>query len=451
MTAQVLPTLAHNIAAELSVIGAALLDGDMVTALVAFGLEPSEFGYVTHAEAWQAVLNLAAARKPIDLVTVGTEMASFSANAGQARVFLATVLDAVPSAANALHYARLVRDAAARREAQAVAERIASLAGGGTLGDIGAEATTLLDRIRIASADARAGMTPIRDCARSAYARIREAVEPSTAPSDPYFRGIPCGLPRIDTMIAKFRPGRAYYIAARPKVGKTSWLMQVLIAMAKFGAGVGFFTMEMSKEEMTLKAISQEAGISERALTDGDFSMNMAEVVEATNRLMKLPIHMDDRPQTLASFTAEARNVVRKHGLRVLAVDYLQLIQNDTGNKNGTREREVAMVSRAMPELAKELNVVVIALAQLNRAVEKATDPREPRMSDLRESGSLEQDANGIIFLHRATSTAAPIAEQETCEVILAAHRHGPTGRTQLKFDGKCTKFVEIENGGNPF
>ncbi len=446
-----LPSLARNMAAELSVLGAALLDSEAVSSMIAFGLAPEEFDYQMHREAWQAVINLATARKPIDLVTVGSELETFSTDPAGARLFLAGVLDAVPSAANAMAYARLVRDAAARREAQAASERIVSMAQAGTLGDITAEAMALIERVRLASADARAGMTPMKECAREAFDRIREAHEPSTAPTDPYFRGIPCGMNAVDDLLRKFRPGRAYYIAARPKVGKTSWLLQVLISMAKYGAGCALFSMEMSKAEMAQKAISQESRISEGLLSDGDFGMNMSRVVEATSRLVKLPIFMDDRPQSLMSFMAEARSIVRKHGLRVLAVDYLQLITNELGPRS-TREREVALVSQAMPALAKELNVVVLALAQLNRAIEKATDPREPRMSDLRESGSLEQDANAIIFLHRATRSDAPLPEQENCEVILGAHRHGPIGRTTLKFDGTCTRFEDAAPaGGCPF
>jgi replicative DNA helicase len=263
--------------------------------------------------------------------------------------------------------------------------------------------------------------------------------------------GVPTGFPALDGMIPGLQPGDLVILAARPSVGKSALALSIARNLAvDQGVGVGIITLEMSRLQVAQRLLSAQSRLDLHQLRTGRLAPADWQFLQHhANRLARAPIHIDETAgMTILEARARARRLCNRHQIGLVVVDYLQLM--DSGEPTATREQEVAAISRGLKALAKELQVPVLALSQLSRAVETRPDHR-PQLSDLRESGSLEQDADVVLFIYRqgmhaGRSTDHP-AEEDTAEIIVAKQRNGPTGSVRLQWNAPCASFSEPEPG----
>jgi replicative DNA helicase len=265
------------------------------------------------------------------------------------------------------------------------------------------------------------------------------------------FSGLPTGLAQLDSMLGCLRPGNLVVVGARPGVGKTGFLLQMarhIAAGLKHPITCGVMSLEMSADELVLRWMAREAALDHmKLLTANMENHEWLRLVNASQSICKWPVVIDDAPMTIGELRSRARFMVREQGVRALFVDYLQLVRVGGTATERTREREVSEVSSALKAIAKELRVPLVAAAQLNRGSARRED-RTPKLIDLRESGSIEQDADAIMFLHRDPDAALQ-ADREETKLILAKNRHGPTGVIGLRFHSEQAWFEEDDGNGN--
>lgn len=429
------PVLAFDLHAELSVIGAALLDNEAASDIIASGLVAEEFGNSTVGVVWKAVAAIHEAGRPVDLVTLADELrARGELDAVGGMEALSNMMSAVPSAANAIHYARIVREQAARRATQATADAVVSAGAVMPMADLTGALEERLAGLYALSEERGAGRVTAKAAIRELYDHL-DAVYRS-GPAD----GIDTGIEALDKMIQFFPVGRMTLLAARPGQGKTSIGLQIARRAVARSFPTAVFSLEMTTQEATARLLSQETGIAEKRIINGDLSDgDHVRLREAAKVLTKAPLWIDDREHTIGSLCAEIRRGCRQDGIRFVVVDYLQNI----GNVNArSREAEVAEVSKRLTSLLKELQIPALILAQLNRGNEKGADMRAPRLGDIRESGQIEQDAALVIFLHG--DIAAQEADRRRERVaIIAKYRNGATGQVDLRVSDIGTKFED--------
>jgi replicative DNA helicase len=257
--------------------------------------------------------------------------------------------------------------------------------------------------------------------------------------------GLPTGFKALDGLLGGFQKSDLSVFAGRPGMGKTSWLLTVALNAARWGARVALFTMEMGVEQMIQRFISMETGIRIQQLRTADISLSEhSRFTEAVGRIANLPIFIDDTPAiTPIEMRTKCRRLQHEYGLDLVMVDYMQLMSAGKAYENN-RVQEISYISRSLKELARELNVTMLSAAQLSRAVEQRQDKR-PQLSDLRESGSIEQDADAVMFLYRDEVYNPETTEfPNQADVLLSKHRHGPTGTIQLYFDKQITRFMDV-------
>lgn len=283
----------------------------------------------------------------------------------------------------------------------------------------------------------------MRDLTKGAFDYLMRLSEKDQATA-----GIPTGYTDLDRLITGLRPTEMIVLAARPSIGKTAFALNIAanIAMSSGAQGVGIFSLEMSKEMLAVRLLCGEARISIGDIRDCALTESKVSVIqEASARLARAPIYIDDTPAIdILELRAKGRRMYTEHGVRCFIIDYLQLLKADSANKNASRENEVARISGGIKALAKELNVPVIVLAQLNRQAEQG---EQPKLSHLRESGAIEQDADIVMMLHRERNYEADPNNDRVClpaEVIVAKHRNGPTGVIKLNFISKYTRFESV-------
>jgi replicative DNA helicase len=437
----------QSIEAEQSVLGALLIDRDAVVE-VAELVHPGDFYRQHHGTIYAAILDLYERREPVDIVTVSEvleRVGTLEQVGGSA--YLTSLINLTPTAVNATHYARIVERKAVLRNLIAAAGRIAG---------IGYDESTDLDQsidkaeqelFAVSQKRVASGFSPLKTLLHAAYDRLDYLHQHKGEIS-----GIRTGFADLDAMTTGLQKSDLILLAARPSIGKTSLALNFAEhAAVREGKTVGVFSLEMSKEQLVLRLLSSVANIDSQRLRTGFLEeMDFTRLAPAMNSLAEAPIYIDDTPNiSTMELRTKARRLQAESGLDLVIVDYLQLMQSSVQSRDANRVQEVSDISRGLKGLARELQVPVVALSQLSRQAEMR-ESKEPRLSDLRESGALEQDSDLVMFLWRDKDRGAEDQDQEG-EVInlrLAKHRNGPTGETKLWFKKRQTRFVSYAEEG---
>ncbi len=427
--------------AEQSVLGAILIDADAILKVADF-LHPSDFYRQQHADIYEAMLALHGQREPLDLVTVGDELARrerLDAIGGPA--YLAGLMNTVPTAVHVEHYGRIVERKSVLRNLIAAAGRIAAVGY-----EEANDTEVAIDRaesilFEISQRRTQGGFESLATLLGQAYDRLEYLHEHRGQ-----ILGIPSGLSQLDTLLGGFQPSDLIILAARPSVGKTSMALNIAQhATVRENKKVAVFSLEMSKEQLSLRLLSAETGINPRPLQTGFMEeTDWSKIATVMNDMATAPMWIDDSPAlSVMELRTKARRLeAEQHGLDLIIVDYLQLMQASVQSREPNRVQEVSEISRGLKQLARELKVPVIALSQLSRGVEQRGSA-EPRLSDLRESGSIEQDADVVIFLYRDGEQNAD-SEVELVKAKIAKHRNGPIGEVPLQFRKSTTRFFTV-------
>ena len=433
----------HNLQAEESVLGAVLLSRDAMGAVSEKGLRPDHFYKPGHQHIFDAVAALYRSGHPVDTITVADELrrAGLLEQVGGAEA-LHALQNATPAISNASHYARIVQDTALLRSLIHVAGDIAELAYAEPDDVIKAvdEAESRVFKI----ADERVVDTTaeIGELLQGAMDRLEATFERGDS-----ITGTATGYHDLDEMLSGLQPSTLNIVGARPAIGKTAFALGMATHIAQTTARpVLVFSLEMGHAELTQRILSSEAKVDSTKLRTGRLNeSDWAKIGRAIGRL-EIPLFLDDNPRvTVMEIRAKARRIKARHGgLALIVIDYLQLMSGGANPEN--RQLEVSEISRNLKILARELEVPIVALSQLSRGLESRADKR-PMLSDLRESGSLEQDADVVMFLYRDEVYNPESSDKGSAEVIVAKHRSGPIGVKRLVFLGQYTRFDNAAKG----
>ena len=431
----------HNQEAEQSVIGAIFLDPQaLITA--AEIIMPEDFYRVAHQKIFQTMLRLSDQGKAIDVVTVTEELSSKKELEDVGGIsYISEIANTVPTAANIGHYAKIVEEKSILRRLIRVATTIVE--DGFTRED---EVEALLSEaerkmMEVANRKNAGDFKHIKDVLVETYDNIEKL---HTRKGD--VTGIPTGFRDLDKITAGFQRNDLIIVAARPSVGKTAFALNVAQNVAtKTDENVAIFSLEMGAEQLVMRMLCAEGNIDAQVLRTGSLTTeDWRKLTMAMGSLSNAGIFIDDTPGIRVNeIRAKCRRLKQEHGLGMILIDYLQLIQG-SGGSQANRQQEVSEISRSLKGLARELKVPVIALSQLSRGVEQRQDKR-PMMSDLRESGSIEQDADIVSFLYREDYYDKETENQNMIEIIIAKQRNGPTGTVTLAFVKEFNKFVNID------
>ncbi len=439
MPAERLPP--QNVAAEQSVLGSILIDPDAIIRVAPF-LRPDDFYREAHGMVYSAMLALHERREPSDFVTLSDELerrGELEQIGGAA--YLTTLLNSVPTAIHVEHYAHIVERNSILRRLIDVASQIAGLA----YDSEESAADHVVDRaeqLLFAVSERRLSrdLTPIQEVLRAYYERIGYLYAHQGE-----MIGVPSGFIKLDRILGGMQRSDLLILAARPGVGKTSLLLGLAATAARrYKQRVAIFSLEMSNEQIVQRLVAADTGIDSQRLRTGEITADEWPRLEHTRTsLGSLSIHLDDTPAiTTSEFRTKCRRMAAEHGVDLILVDYLQLMVGDRRVEN--RVQEISGISRALKQVARELNVPVLAASQLSRAVETRSDKR-PMLSDLRESGSIEQDADVVMFIYREDMYNTESEHPNLAELIVAKHRNGPTGTVPLYFKPEQAKFLEVE------
>jgi replicative DNA helicase len=436
LTLQKLPP--HSLEAEESILSAVLLDNSTLLDVLEI-LAPEHFYRTAHQKIFEAVGELFAKAEPVDLVTLTNILRdkNLLEEVGGA-AYLARIVDTVPSAINVQHYARIVRDKASLRRLIAKANEITQ-----HCYEDGGELDRVLDFaessvFEISEDKHQAAFHPISKIIESNI----DALEDRQG-KQALVTGVPTGFTRLDHVTSGFQGSDMIILAARPSMGKTALALNLARnAAVDNNVPVAIFSLEMSKEQLSERMLCSEARVDSNRLRGGFLSPeDWNRITEAASALSEAPIYIDDSPDISAtSIRTKSRRLRMDKGLGLLIIDYVQLMKGRVSYER--RDLEISEISRALKLLAKELNVPVIALSQLNRKLEERSDKR-PQLSDLRESGALEQDADVVAFIYRdeVYNRDENNPNRGTAEIIIAKQRNGPTGVIPLTFLGQYTRF----------
>jgi replicative DNA helicase len=431
----------QSIEAEQSVLGSLLIDRDAVIEVAEF-LRPEDFYRQAHARVYAAILDLFERREPVDIVTVSEvlERTGDLESIG-GRAYLGTLTNSTPTAVHVVQYARIVERKSLLRNLIGAAGKIAGIGY-----EDPAEVQEAIDRAEaelyaVSQRRVAAGFTKLNTLLHDAYDRLDYLHAHRGEIS-----GIRTGFGDLDALTTGLQKSDLVVLAARPSVGKTSFALNIAeYAAVRDGKSVGLFSLEMSKEQLVLRLLSSNANIDSQRLRTGFLEeLDFARIAPAMNALSAAPIYIDDTPNiTTMELRTKARRLQAETGLDLVIVDYLQLMQSSTTTRDANRVQEVSEISRGLKALARELKVPVLALSQLSRQPEMR-ESKEPRLSDLRESGSIEQDADLVLFLWREKERGSEDkdAAGEVVKLKLAKHRNGPTGELDLWFRKAQTRFV---------
>ena len=431
----------HDLDAENSVLGSILVDPLSIAKVLQF-LHPEDFYRENNGQVYRAALDLFAAGEPIDNVTLASQlqqMGVLERIGGRAQ--LASMQGAVPTAANIEYYGRIVKEKAYKRRLISAGGNIA---GYGYDDSIEAEdAINQAQSLVFGVADDRdqRELARLYDLLGPAMERISLQME-----SGQGVIGIPSGFHDLDRMTGGFKDSDLIIVAGRPAMGKTSWVLNVALhAALESKKSIAIFSLEMSKEQLTERLLTEQAQIDAMRLHRGALSeAEFDRVSNALGPLGEAQIYIDDTPvMDELTMQLKARQAKLRHNVDMILLDYLQLMHGRSRGDDGNRVQEVSAISRALKGLARELRIPVIAISQLSRAPEQRPDKR-PILSDLRESGSIEQDSDVVMFLYRPEYYKSD-ERPGIAEVIVAKHRNGPTGMIELKFRRDHTRFYNLE------
>jgi replicative DNA helicase len=438
-------TLPHNLEAERSVLGAILVHNDAFN-LAAQVIDSGDFYRDAHRRIFDKMVQLNERNQAIDFVTLKEELS----RAGEidevgGPAYVASLADGVPRATNVEYYARIVKEKATLRNLIFAANKILTNAY-----EADQESDLILDEAEssiFAVADDRlkAGFVPMRELVKESFPKIEQLFEQKRL-----ITGVPTGFVDLDEMTRGFQPGDLIIVAARPSMGKTSLVLNIAQHVAvQPDHTVGFFSLEMSKESLFLRLLTSEAQIDSHRLMSGAIGQkDYGRISHALETLSAMRLFIDDSANiSVLEMRAKARRLQSEHRLSLLVVDYIQLMSGRGRFEN--RTLELASISRSLKGLAKELSIPIVVLSQLSRAPESRSDHR-PQLSDLRESGALEQDADVVALIYRedAYNRDPNNPDAGTAELILAKQRNGPTGVVRLAFLREQTRFANLAAGG---
>ena len=428
-----------NVDAEVSVLGGVLLKNDAFHELAV--LRPEDFYKEAHRLIFEGMLDLYDTSQPIDVVTLSEHLKGKGTIQRIGGItYLAEILNEVPSAANIESYARIVKEKSILRKLIAAATLIMEKAyrAERPVREILDEAEASI--FEVSQVKSSETFSPISDVVKETFRHIELLVD-----KDDHITGVPSGFVDIDALTSGFQKGNLVILASRPGVGKSSLALNMsLRAALKTGAKVAVFTLEMAKSELVMRLLSTESRIDGSRLKIGKlFENDWPRLTKAAAKLTDAQIYIDSTtPISVMDIRSKLRRLKAKVGLDLVIVDYLQLMENLRRNIQ-TKEQEVSEISKGLKRVAKEFDVPVIAISQLSRRVESRDDKR-PLMSDLRESGSIEQDADLVIFLYRDDYYNEDSSEKGITEFILRKHRTGSTGTVKLKFTPAFTSFDDL-------
>lgn len=422
----------HDTDAEKSVLGALLIDKDSIVRVVEF-LRPHHFYEESHRLIYEAILNLYEARKPTDLITVPNELKKNKVLDKVGGVsYLTEIVNTVPTAANITHYASLIKDDSVRRNLIKVAGEI------GTIAFQNDDVDSLLDQseqllFSVSQDTTNQDYVSVKDVLEITFERLDELSKTKGA-----IRGVPTGLKSLDKMLSGLQKEELIILAARPSVGKSSLAINIAQhAAIKKKTGVLIFSLEMGRESIVDRMISSQGDIDNWRITTGNLEPeDFEKYAIASGELAESPIFIDDTAGiSVLEMRTKARRLLLEHEIGLIIVDYMQLVKAPTAE---SRVQEVSKISQGLKNLARELKIPVLALSQLSRAIEQRGGDKRPQLSDLRDSGSIEQDADVVLFLNRPDDE-----DRENLQLIVAKHRNGPTGELDLFFKGDRTRFFE--------
>lgn len=430
----------HDDVAEQSVLGAILIDKDAMVDVAEF-LRPKHFYKDAHANVFDAMLALYESHEPIDVVTVTAQLKKDGKlkDTGGAS-YVSDLLNTVPTSAHAEQYGRIIQEHYVKRQLIEAAGSITEMA----FREEGS-AQTIVDKAEseifaISQAATRRDFIAIKDALASSFDRLDELHKRAGG-----LRGVPSGFPDLDNKLAGMQDANLLILAARPGTGKTAMILNIAqYVTVKEKIPVGIFSLEMSKEELVDRLLVAQADIDAWRLKTGKLSDDdFTKLSEAMGELAEAPLYIDDTPgMNIIEMRTKARRLQVERGVKLIIVDYLQLC--DSGRRFDNRVQEVSVISQNLKNLARELRIPVLACSQLSRAVE-ARGTRVPELSDLRESGSIEQDADVVMFLYREEGDQLAWGEQIPTKLRIAKHRNGPLGEIDLIFRGDRIRFYSIE------
>ncbi len=432
----------QDLEAEKSVLGALMIDKDAILKIVDF-LIPEDFYQESHRLIYETMIELFSKNQPIDLLSVKTKLKEKKILKDVGGVdYLTELINSVPTAAHITHYAHIVKDKKTRRDLIHVSSEINEQAF-----DQNHDLETLLDLVEqkifnISQRSRPHKFSSLKEELPEAYERIEKLHS-----GESNLRGIPTHFTGLDNILSGLQKSELIILGARPSLGKTAFVLDIARHVALESKPVGVFSLEMSKEQIIDRLIAAQAQVPLWRLRTGRLKdeVEFQLIQKAFDELSKAPIFIDDTPSpNIMQMRSMARRLQIEHGLELLIIDYLQLIQPRTNSENMVQQ--VTEISRGLKSLARELNVPVLAVSQLSREVDKR-EVKIPRLSDLRESGSLEQDADVVLFIYRKDRDRHDVSEEEQnlVEIIIAKNRNGPLGSVQLKFDPEKVSFRNID------
>jgi len=430
----------HNIEAEQSVLGCMLLDKEVVPSIAEI-LKTEDFYREDHREIYDAIMDLFQRAEPIDLITVSEQLKQRGTleNVGGLE-YLTNIATSVPTTANAKHYAGIVEEKALLRKLIKTSSEIINMGY-----EASEEVAILLDKAEknifdIIQGRNTQGFSHIKDVLVDTFNHLEKLYN-----NKGFVTGIPTGFTDLDYKTAGLQNSDLILVAARPAMGKTSFALNIAQhAAIHSNIPVAIFSLEMSKEQLVSRILCSEVMIDSHKMKIGKLEDDdWQKMARALGPLSEAPIYIDDTPGlSVMDIRAKCRRLKLEKGLGLVVIDYLQLMQGRGKSEN--RQQEISEISRSLKILAKEINIPVITLSQLSRAPEARADHR-PMLSDLRESGAIEQDADLVMFLYRDDYYNPDTEKKNIAEVIIAKHRSGSTGTVELRWFGEYTKFVNLK------
>lgn len=429
----------QNISAEQAALGSMLLQEDAILHGVDI-LKPEDFYKKSHQTIFKCILELFEKSRGVDLVTLTEELNRINLLEDIGGVtYLTNLINSVPTAANIEYYIKIIEEKSILRNLINSATKIISMGY-----EEKEDAKVLLDKaehlvFEISQRNIRQSFVPIKELITDSYEKIEDLYH-----RDEFITGVSSGFDEFDEITTGFQPSELIVIAGRPAMGKTAFCMSVAqYASISKKTPVAIFSLEMSKSQLVQRMLCSEARIDAQNLRKGRLTeKDWAPLSNAAGRLASAPIFIDDTAGiTCLEIKAKARRLKAQHNLGLVIIDYLQLISSSGRIEN--RQQEISEISRSLKGLARELNVPVIAVSQLSRAVEQRIE-RRPRLSDLRESGAIEQDADLVVFIYREEYYKPKTEKKGIAEVIISKQRNGPTGKVELTFIKEYAKFENL-------
>lgn len=432
----------HDLEAEQAILGSMLTDKDAVIASVEV-LKEEDFYREDNKAIYTAILNLYTRADPIDIITVKSELESMGKlDQIGGLEYLAQLPEKVPTTANALKYIKIVEEKSTLRTLIKAANEIIESGYNQTeeVDDImeGAEKKIF----NIMQKKGEKSYSAIKDVLVESFTQLEELYNRKQ-----HITGVPTGYTELDYKTAGLHGSELILIAARPAMGKTAFALNIATnAAVRAKTPVAIFSLEMPKEQLVNRILCSESMVDSNKVRTGKLEENdWTKLAESIGPLSESEIYIDDTPGiSITEIRAKCRKLKLEKNIGMVVIDYLQLVQGSNGRRSGNREQEISEISRSLKILAKEINVPVIALSQLSRAVEQRPDHR-PMLSDLRESGAIEQDSDIVMFLYRDDYYNKETEKKDIAEVIIAKHRGGSTGTIELLWLGSYTKFVNLE------